>query len=135
MFREIHRLKGFAHFSVLAVPIDFFLPVQMDRVVGLARFALGDGVPVGEVVGKQSSCDRVGNPEYELTVLVVGDFGFIHEESGNGNRLGLVEVGTSDVFTAHTHSKIPLRNKHHPVRIRLIEGFVGLSHSNQLALI
>ena len=82
MLRKIHRFEGFADILFLAVPIDFFFPINPRWVVHLTRFALSYGVFVGEVVGKYSSCDGVSDPIDKLAVLVVGDFSLIHEKGG-----------------------------------------------------
>ena len=135
IFRIIHRLKGFAHILFLAVPVNLFLPVQVRRIVNLARFAFGDGIPVGEIVGQQTTGNGVSHPVNELAILVVSDFCFIHEERGDGDRLWLIQVGVGDVLTADTHGETTLRDEHHAVWVGLIKCLVGFSHPNKFSLV
>ena len=124
----IEVIQGLACFCI--VPAYFGLLVQpwgIQRFTVLIFFNLVFAFHAG--FGKHSANDRVGHPEYELTVLVIGDFGLVHKERRNLHRAGLVGHTIGVVLYTGSHAEVALVNKNHAFQVDVLKlGAVEYSH-------
>jgi len=71
--------------------------------------------------GQTESQDGVPNPVDKLTVLVVGDFGFVHIEGRNRHGFSGCRERGRHVYVRISHGELTLGNVNHSVRVRRVK--------------
>ena len=120
VFDDLGDVAFFILFQVEGcIPVDNRLPVTI--LEGLPLGILLDKI-FHALDGKLLADNGILYPEYELAVLVVGDFCFIHPESihGNGPAHGILSPGY--IHIAGAHGKGTIRYGYHSMWLGLCIG-------------
>ena len=72
-------------------------------------------------LGQAKAQDGIPNPVDKLTVLVIGDFGFVHVEGRNRYGFSGCRERGRHVYVRVAHGELTLWNVNHSVRVRRVK--------------